>query len=91
MAACLALGHDAMLRTSEILQVCRADWIDSGAHCTLLLHDTKTFLRTGVRESLPITDRCVLRLVRHAFKDSPPGERLWRGSAAAFREGFKAL
>eukprot|EP00971_Amphidinium_carterae_P092549 1832842-Amphidinium_carterae.1 len=91
MAACLALGHDALLRTAEIFQVCHADIIDAGDHCTLLLHQTKSFLRTGVMESLPITDKCVLKLIRNIFKGSPPGERLWPFSPGLFRECFKSL
>ena len=92
-AALLGLGFHCLLRTGELLKLELQDLSLSQDKGVVNLRFTKTGLRQGAAEALPIFDQWLLRVL-HALlslRASTGSARIWKSSAQSFRRHFRLL
>eukprot|EP00971_Amphidinium_carterae_P102423 2027827-Amphidinium_carterae.1 len=88
-AALLALGHHAMLRTGELLKVTPGHVVWGSKSSTLPLPHTKIGQRTGELQSVSLTDKVVLKLLRAVCRNRHSPAPLFHGSGRTFRTMFQ--
>eukprot|EP00435_Cladocopium_sp_Y103_P045333 s2195_g13.t1 len=93
LAALLALGFHALLRTGELLKLrfCDIEW---NHQCGVVsLHQSKTGLRTRSHEAVALRDSLVLQLLETlvSVQRPFPGDLLWPYSGGAFRKECQKL
>jgi integrase len=91
LAACLLLGFVCFLRTAEILGLLIKDikLFDSSNQFVIALRNTKT--SRNAMESLAVTDKVLVKVLRRAIGDRAEEDPLFKGSAGDFRRSFAAL
>ena len=92
MAALLALGFHAMLRTGELLKVSPADILVQGQRGVLRLRDTKT--ASNYDEMVQLHDIRVLDILRTVLPMLPHKDHerpIWNRSDQSFRESLDWL
>ena len=88
LAASLALGFAACLRTDEMISLVVAN-IEWATDCLILhLETSKTMKRGRAQERILVTDPLALRLVRSAVARLRPSDTLMGLSARQFRTAF---
>ena len=93
VAALIALGFHALLRTGELLALRFKD-IEFSRDCGVVcLHQSKTGLRTGAQEAVAVRDSLTLQLLDTLVSVRRPysGDLLWPHSGQSFRTAFRKL
>ena len=90
-AALVLLMFHCLLRTGEGLGVCtnHVTWTRAGLRGGLSLPLTKSGQRSGAPESVAFHDALVGSLLFAQVEKLPHGARLWRGTAAQFRDAWR--
>lgn len=91
-ACMLAVGFHGLLRTGELLNICRKD-LELSSDCGILsLEQSKSGLRSGTFEAVALRDSPTLQLLQTWIAITRPslGDKLWPHSAQHFRATFRA-
>ena len=75
MCVGILIGFDCLLRTGELLQLRVADIMinDQLAFATINLPDTKGEKRTGITDSVSVTNTALIRLLARFIQTKQPG------------------
>eukprot|EP00435_Cladocopium_sp_Y103_P028366 s1320_g7.t1 len=93
LAALIAVGFHALLRTGELLELRFCD-LEFSEECGVVsLKASKSGLRTGSQEAVALRDPLCLQILDVLFSTTAhhPGDKLWPHSGQAFRLAFKRL
>ena len=87
------IEFDCLLRTGELLQLRIADIMmnDQLTFATINLPDTKGEKRTGITDSVSVTDAALIRLIARFIQTKQPGDSIIERVPQAFRRCFRQL
>ena len=93
LGALLGLGFHCLLRTGELLHLRICDLHLSSEQGVVNLRLTKTGLRQGACEALPIFDKWLLQVLQtlKTIHAGPHSRKIWDSSAQNFRRHFRLL
>ena len=89
----ILVAFDCLLRTGELMQMRVGDIMINASlnFATINLPDTKGEKRTGVTDSVSITDPLLVRLLARFIQDKLPGDLIVQRQSQTFRRCFKQL
>ena len=93
MSVGILIRFDCLLRTGELLQLRVADIMmnDQLTFATINLPDTKGEKRTGITDSVSVTDAALIRLIARFIQTKQPGDSIIERVPQAFRRCFRQL